>query len=376
MRTPPIGDITGYLRATGWTSTGQWRGAEVWSRDEFDVLVPPAGEVPDTAARVRELTRCVADAERRTPAAVWRDLGRVRFDVVGYRGAERTASVPAGVRAVQAMRDLLAHSAREALGDDGAADAVLGRTRIAFGSDGSPDADLGTRIAPHADGSPDDRSDGARIALDDNGSAGARPDRAQPTFDGDAFGLDLVLPADDGGRTTGLRLLRTCTAVRRAAESGLAPDGIPEPVALAVADLAGTDRAGTFELTFRWSPLNPRPRAVVTFPAGAGARIHAAATLGESATAVVTGPVTGLFDDEEGERRLIRVRGVLELDGTATGRRRTVPVRLPTDADYERALAAHRDGSAVRAEGAPTDGRTRGIAAAPGGFTVLDHPAP
>ncbi|MFC8527752.1 hypothetical protein [Nocardia sp. NPDC057227] len=323
MQPPPIGDITGYLRATGWTGTGQWRGAEVWSRDEFDVLIPPAGELPDSAARLRELTRCVADAERRTPAAVWRDLGRVRFDVIGYRGAEPTESLPAGLRAVQAVRDLLAHSAREALGDDGSAGDLLDRARIAVGDE--------------------------------------------------LFGVDLVLPADSGRRTV-LRLLRTCTAVRRAADTGTAPDGVPEPVCLAVADLAGTGRACAFELAFRWSPLDPRPHEVITFPAGAGARIHAAATVAESATAVVAGPVTGLFDDEEGERRLIRVRGVLELDGTATGRRRTVPVRLATETDYERALAAHRDGRSVRAEGTVTDGRTRGIAAAPGGFTVLDHP--
>ncbi|MFC3966418.1 hypothetical protein [Nocardia jiangsuensis] len=329
MQPPPIGDITGYLRATGWTSTGHWRGAEVWSRDEFDVLVPPAAELPDSAARLRELTRCVADAERRAPAAVWRDLGRVRFDVIGYRGAEPTESVPAGLRAIQAMRDLLALSAREALGADGSADALLDRARIAVGDE--------------------------------------------------LFGVDLILPADDGRRTV-LRLLHNCTAARRAADTGAAPDGVPEPVCLAVADLAGTGRACPFELAFRWSPLNPRPHEVVTFPAGAGVRIHAAAvaesatvTTAESATAVVAGPVTGLFDDAEGERRLIRVRGVLELDGTPTGRRRTVPVRLRTETDYERALAAHRDGRSVRAEGAVTDGRTRGIAAAPGGFTVLDH---
>ncbi|MEV0357557.1 hypothetical protein AB0H71_15980 [Nocardia sp. NPDC050697] len=317
---PPIGDITGYLRATGWTGTGHWRGAEIWSRDEFDVLVPPA-ELPDTAARLRELTRCVADAERRTPAAVRRDLGRVRYDVIGYRAAEHTESVPAGLRAIQAMHDLLAHSAQEALAAD-----VLDRARIALGDE--------------------------------------------------VFGVDLVLPADDGGRRTALRLLRTCAAVRTAADNGTAPDGVPEPICLAVADLAGTERTGAFALTFRWSPLNPRPHETLTFPAGAGARIHAAATLAESVPAVVAGPVTGLFDDEEGERRLIRVRGVLELDGTPVGRRRTVPVRLPADTDYERALAAHRDGRSVRAEGTVTDGRTRGIAAAPGGFTVLDHPAP
>lgn len=321
METPPIGDISGYLRATGWTGTGHWRGAEVWSRDEFDVLVPPA-ELPDTATRIGELTRCVADAERRSTAAVRRDLARVRFDVVGYRGAGSTESVPAGLRALQAVRDLLAHSAREALGD--AADGLLERARIALGDE--------------------------------------------------VFGADLVLPAEEGGRRTALRLLRTCTAVRRAADTGSAPDDVPEPICLAVADLAGAGRAGAFELAFRWSPLDPRPHEVLAFPAGAGARIHAAATVAESATAVVAGPVTGLFDDEEGERRLIRVRGVLELDGTATGRRRTVPVRLPADTDYERAIAAHRDGRSVRAEGAVTDGRTRGIAAAPGGFTVLDHP--
>lgn len=334
MRTPSVGEVADYLRAHDWTVTGRWRDADVWSRGDFDVLVPPADDLADTPIRLRELARCVADAEDRTLRAVWRDLGLVRFDIVRYRAgvAAETVPVPAGLRAVRAMRDLLVLGVRDTAEPPDAAEYLMSRSRLALGIE--------------------------------------------------SFGLDVVLPAADAdpsglGRRAALRMLGDGETAQRALAEPDIPAALPADVYLALADLAGADRTDAFELTFRWSLRAPRDDATLRFPPGAGALLHAGATGAGTpiATGVVEGPVTGLADDEEGDRRRIRVRGVLTVDGTPSGRRRPVPVRLATDRDYDIALAAHRDGRAVRAAGEVTEGRTRGIAAGPGELTVLDTPS-
>jgi hypothetical protein len=58
-----------------------------------------------------------------------------------------------------------------------------------------------------------------------------------------------------------------------------------------------------------------------------------------------------LSDDENGERWRIGVRGVLHIDGKASGRRRLVPVWLHSAEEYDAALVAHREGRIVRAQG-------------------------
>lgn len=345
---PRIDEVVGYLRANGWAVTNSWRNATVWSWGEFDVLVPPSDEMADTERRLRELVRCVADAEGRSPRGVARDMAMPAVDVVSYRAQDLTGSValPAGVRMVRATRDLVVACAREASG-----------------------------VTPEA--------------------VSALLDSSLLTLSEDIFGLDIALPIEDGsddplGRKTALRVLHNSTTVSFAARSTdehafdqVLREGVSDDVCVALSELAGEDRTAPFELGFRWSRLAPLANAAIRFPQGAGERIRvgsarARRTIESDAAAVtsvgaVRGPVIRLSDDEAGERWRISVRGVLEVDGTPTGRRRLVTVSLHDSYDYEAALAAHREGRTVQVTGAVMpDHGTRGIAAADDGFTVID----
>ncbi|WP_433197342.1 hypothetical protein ACQP1G_00750 [Nocardia sp. CA-107356] len=352
MTMPPrIEHVTAYLAARGWAVTGQWRNANVWSRSEFDVLVPPADTMADAAERLRELVRCAADAEDRSPEAIWRDMATPAADLVSYRTqtAFETLTLPMGADVLDAVRDLIAISARESLGDN--------RTSL----QGRP---------PEA----------VRLLLE----------RTLLSLSEDTFGLDVRLPFDNDpeplGRRTALRVLQISTAVLYAARSSVTGafeqvirDGVSEAVCSALAVLAGPDRIASFELGFRWSQLAPRDDVAVTFPRGAGARILAGSRITEptadTVSAVVEGLVTSLSDDKDGDRWRIKVRGFLTTDGAETnGQRQLVAVRLSNAADYAAALTAHRDGLVVRAVGFLTrTRRTSEIDSAAQGFTVTDR---
>ncbi|MBP2326186.1 hypothetical protein JOF56_006571 [Kibdelosporangium banguiense] len=332
-QTPKVEDVLDYLRAHGWTMTGSWRNATVWSLREFDVLVPPTDAVADRPGRLRELVQCVAESEGRTPRMVRRDIALPAVDVVSYRARDTTESVtlPTGMRSLRAARDLVVACARE-------------------------------------------------VVVETSQTVGTLLERSFLSLSEEVFGVDIALPYEELGRRTALRVLRSSTTVLKAVGS---PDedafeqvfreGVSKDVCVALADLAGQDRRGSFELGFRWSRRAPLKDQAVEFPAGVGRRIRAAGKRteppAEDAVGVVEGPVHSLSDDENGERWRIGVRGVLQIDGTASGRRRLVPVWLRSAQDYDAALVAHREGNPVRAQGAITN--TRGVTAADNGFTVI-----
>jgi hypothetical protein len=343
-RPPQIEDVLDYLRAHGWAMTGRWRNAAVWSLREFDVLVPPTDTMADAPERLRELMRCVADAEGRSPRVVGREIALPAVDVVSYRArnSEEVVTLPSGMRSLRAARDLVMACARE----------VAVETSSGSASE----------------------------------TVGALLDHSLLSLSEEVFGLDIALPYDEAsrdplGRKTALRILHSSAVVLHAAHSSdmdafeqVFREGVSTDVCVALADLAGPDRGSPFELGFRWSRRAPLADEAVEFPSGAGKRIHAASKRAqlpaEAAAGVVEGPVTRLSDDKNGERWRIGVRGVLRVDGTATGRRRLVPVWLRSSQDYDAALVAHKEGRVVRAEGTVTG--TRGITAADDGFTVTD----
>jgi hypothetical protein len=336
--TPKVEDVLDYLRAHGWAMTGRWRNATVWSLHEFDVLVPPTDAMADTPGRLRDLVQCVAEAEGRTPRTVGRDIVLPAVDIVSYRARDTAESVtlPTGIRSLRAARDLVVACAQEV---------VTGTSE----------------------------------------TAGGLLDRSFLSLSEEVFGVDIALPYEEGspeplGRRTALRVLRSSTVVLAAAGSSDANafeqvfrEGVSVDVCAALADLAGQNREAAFELGFRWSRRAPLKDEAVEFPTGAGKRIRAAGkrieSPAEDAVGVVEGPVHSLSDDENGERWRIGVRGVLQVDGTVSGRRRLVPVWLRSAHDYDAALVAHRDGHVVRAQGVITS--TRGITAADNGFTVI-----
>jgi hypothetical protein len=335
--TPPlrVEDVLDYLRAHGWTMTGRWRNATVWSLGEFDVLVPPTDAMTDTPGRLRELVACVADSEGRSPRLVGRDIALPAVDIVSYRMHDTGESItlPAGVRSLCAARDVVVTCARE-------------------------------------------------VAVETSDTVETLLERSFLSLREEIFGVDIALPYEPDhpeplGRRTALRILRNSTTVLEALGSASTEqvfrDGVSRAFCVALAELAGRDRKAPFELGFRWSRRSPLEDEELRFPSGAGKRIHAAGKRSDppvkDAIGVVEGPVHRLSDDEHGERWRIGVRGVLQVDGTAIGRRRLVPVWLRNAEDYDIALVAHREGHVVRASGVITG--QRGITAEDKGFTVI-----
>jgi hypothetical protein len=348
IRSPLFSEIADYLRARGWVPTGSWHGGTVWSWRQFDVLMPPAEEAADAAARRHQLLLCVADAEERTPREVERDIVSTGTDVIAYRligAAAHDVPLPTGVRAVNAVRQLVTTCAHEVL------DATPGTT-------GKHDITtlLGQSLLylPYKE-----------------------------------FGLEVQLPVDNAdeslGRLTTLRVLRSSTVILEAALSSddaafdVAFDrGVSEAACRALADLAGAERRAPFDLRFRWSKLAPEPaeKPVVEFPEGTGERIHTGGRLRTATTRTsdgsVEGRVTGLSDDSDGPRWQIAVRGVLTTEKAPAGEPKVVQVRLGSAERYSAALEAHRTARVVRARGALTrQGGKPELTIAENGFTVL-----
>jgi hypothetical protein len=323
-----VEDVLDYLRARGWTMTGRWRNAAVWSLGEFDVLVPPNDTLADAPGRLRELVMCVADSEGRTPRSVGRDIALPAVDVVSFRtrDPENSISLPTGVRSLCAARDVVVTCAQE----------------VAVGTTETVDTLL---------------------------------DRSFLSLSDEVFGVDVAIPYDTLGRGTALQVLRSASTVLTAVDTAeqVSRTGLSTTFLAALANLAGQGRRAPFELGFRWSRRAPLKDEELRFPSGAGERIHAAAKRTEPSVAgaagVVEGPVLRLSDNVRGERWRIDVRGLLRVDGTVVGRRRLVPVWLASAEDYDAALVAHREKQTVRVRGVITS--RRGITAADDGFTVI-----
>ncbi|WP_019931082.1 hypothetical protein [Nocardia sp. BMG111209] len=350
MTQPPrIEDVTTYLRTHGWIVSGRWRGAEVWSRDDYDVLLPPSDTVIDAQLRLRELIRCVAAAEDRAAADVRSDIITPATDLVSYRAGGNTAlTLTTGAGAVSGVRDLLSICARESLDEN-------------------------------RSGLPGRPPDVVRSLLE----------RSLLTVSTETFGIDVRVPIDGAdpeplGRRTTLRLLDSSARLLSAVQSEtdaverISQADVPEVICGALAELAGSEHNAPFELGFRWSQLIPRDNVALRFPAGAGEHLRAASrpTAQVIETATVAGLVTELSDDEEGDRWRIKVRGTLIAGDTEPARQpQLVAVRLADATQYAAALAAHRDGRLVRASGSlARTRRTREITTAETGFII--HPRP
>ncbi|KAA2261840.1 hypothetical protein F0L68_15065 [Solihabitans fulvus] len=344
IRTPLIREAREYLRGHGWTVTRYWRGAEIWTWQDFDVLVPPTDTMGDSVMLLRELVVLVAAAEERSPQLVARAMITPAVDVVSYRLSDAEwgeIALPAGLRAMRAVRDLIAACARG--------------------------------VAEH--------SHGTRPTM-----VGSLLERTLLSLADDAFGVDVLLPVEPGpveslGRLTALRLLHSSLAQLEMATEGSFEDGADEAVAdgtcLAFGDLAGPWRRSPFRLEFCWSwavPAGQGPVAV-EFPDGAGERIHARgkklSQTVPAASAVVEGLVTSLSDDKDGDRWVVGVRGRSVVDGAVEAPERVVSIRLAGAQQYAAALDAHRRGRTVRAKGSVARvGRRRGVVVGPDGFAV------
>jgi hypothetical protein len=339
-----VADLADYLANTGWRATTRsWRGARIWIRDVFEVLVPTREDLGDNDARIRDALQTVAAAETRTLAEIYRDILNPAADSATYRiASDGIGSIRLldGVETVAGLRDLVGVAARVVV--EGPHLRFTGRAPAAI------DAFLG------------------RIEL-------AQPQNGELNY-------TLLIPAqatDDGlrGRDVMVQLHDAASAVEEAVRVGdvaafddTVTAGVSAQFCAALSTLAGADRREPFELGFRWGHSLPSqlPPRTLPFLPDAGVLVRAASVrlrrLRVSGMAVAVGTVDGQHDEAGGtDRWRVRVRGELRTGGRdePTGPRRAIWARLPDQDTYDRALEAYRASQHLRVEGELTsrDGR-------------------
>ena len=363
MTTPlSVADVAHYLVGTGWErTTRSWRGARVWARNGFEVLLPTRDDLGDNQARIRDLLRLVAAAEARTLDEVHRDVAHALADTTTCRiGTDDAGLIKLldGLETVTGLRDLIRAAARTVL------------------------------EGPHL------RFTGRQPAAVDE--LLERIELARPPDGGVAYTLLIPASAEQNGlrgRDVAVQLHDAAAAAEVAAHDGdvaafddAVTAGVSADFCAALSSLAGPDRREPFELGFRWAHALPSavPPQVVPFLPDAGLRVRAAAArlrrLRISGQATALGAVDGQHDEAGGtDRWRVRLRGELRTGQMAqlAGPRRAVWARLPDQNTYDRALEAYRTGRRLRVDGELTsrDGRVE-LAVTAGGVETMDNPGP
>ncbi len=358
-----VAEVTTYLVDAGWSRRSEgWRGASIWAHPEgAEVLVPPRDGMGDADVRLRDILAVLAEVEQRPAADIARDIGSPLVDTQSYRtfpdGPPRgMTTLPAGLQALQGVRDMFGAAART----------VLEGPHFAF-----------TGQRPR--------------------SVTGLLDRVQlgPTRPG-SYVLTVRVPVDGSdrigepvlpfGRQVSFQIHDAVTAVVAAMDSveleafdGTVTAGVSADLCEALSRLAGPQRRQPFEIGFRWARglRSEVPPATLRLPEGAGVVLRGAAArlrqLNVSGEATVSGTVEDLHDDPPGggDRWRIKVRGELWSDGKVA-RRRAIWVRLPDQEAYDAGIAAHSERRPVRVAGelTSTDGRVE-LVARRGGLEVL-----
>ena len=348
-----VSDVASYLAAAGWRRAPEdWRGGAVWTSGDIEVLVPPSDDLGDTELRIRELVTRVARVEARSTADVAHDIASAFVDTASFRlqPAEGAGpSLPAGTHAIDGIRRMLATAARTVVEGPQrtftapvapAVSALLGSTRLA-----------------------------------NSGRAGFGVTVTVPLLSDSTLGRSVVTQLYDATSALADSIEHDDGALDRAAAAGVSAD-----FCRALSDLGGDGRREPFEVGFRWAHGVPTELApqVLTFGEGAGQRIRRVARrlrlIDLSGPATVIGRIESLHDDPSGARWRVRVRGELRTDRTI-GTSRSVWARLHGPSSYAVAIAAHRDGRAVRVTGFRDSAAARqDLAVPPDGLVILNNP--
>ncbi len=328
-----VADIASYLAVTGWARRpGTWRGASVWTREgDHEVLVPAADGMGDGESRIRGILRVLAETEGRGQDAISADIASPAADVQWYR-------TPDGGSGLAEARSVL-EGAHEVLG--AAARAVIEGPRPVF--EGAHPKEVRDLLAGVGLSGPAGGPLTLRVPLEGEDPLGRRVL---------VLLQDAVLHARDAVATAG-------ATGDLGAFDGVVAAGVSAELCAGLARFAGNGGGSSFETGFRWArsfPADLEPRAVA-FEEGAGALLRRAGfrlrRLRFSGRASVTGAIGSLYDNGAQDRFRVQIVGEIEADGEA-GARRSLWVRLPDGAAYDQAIAAHREGARVRAEGTLT----------------------
>lgn len=352
MTTPTVAAISSYLAAAGWHLRPEtWRGASLWTHGpDHEVLVPAHDGMRDRGLRVSDLLEVVAAVEQRPQDEIERDIVSPPADIQSYKThpdnlPRGMTTLAAGVKALEGVRDTLWSAARAVVEGPhtsfaGKAPTVvrdlLERVQLAPARTGS--YVIAVRVPLHAT-----QRAAAPARSDDIGRAEDESPLARQVTE---QMHDAVLAASAAVSAPGLEAFDdTITA------------GVSSSLCFALSRLAGADLQRPFEVEYRWAPALRAdvPSSRVAFPGGSGEVLRRAGRRLQhftvSGEATVTGLIHSLVDDAaKGDRWRVNVRGDLTTDRSA-GSRRSVWVRLVTQAAYDGAVAAHLAQQPVTATG-------------------------
>jgi hypothetical protein len=359
---PAVQDLQTYLAYAGWQCHEEtWHGALIWSNEEGrEVLVPANNDLADTDLRISEVLSVLTSAEARPAAEIVTDINTPFDDIQWYRilAGDGFMSLSAGVQTLQSVRDLIGAAARTVVGG-----------MLPVIPRGAPPDDVGKllqqiRLGPN---NPADHVVTVRIPL----AAPSWSSGDELTGDDTNLGAPL-------GRQVGHRL-RTAVIAAHQAATDTAGRGDPAAFDASVAagvsanlcdaliGLAGRGLDQPFEITFRWGRGLPTdaPADSVRFPTGTATAMRAGAkrlrrlgsgpvppgsSLADPGTATMVGLVDSLHGESPNGGWLVTLRGDLAAN-SGIQRARTARVLLSSLGTYDRAMAAHRSRTRVRARG-------------------------
>ncbi|MBQ1021532.1 hypothetical protein KBX71_27150 [Micromonospora sp. D93] len=333
-----VDDIASYLAEAGWLRAPRdWHGTEVWNHpDDYEVLVPAHDNFGDARARINEVLRCLAIVESRPVPEITAEIARPDLDTQFFRTfpAARDpgyTSVAEGYRAVQGVRDVLAIATRT----------VVQGPHFSFA--GRP----------------------PNVVADLLHVAEMGPTRAGSYVLEARLSARATLPGGVTGRTVTGQIHEAIAAAEEAVSTGrlsafgheIVTAGLSANLCAALSELGGVGHAAPFEINFRWGRAVPTDSSTSShlFPAGAGVLLREAAdqlrTLDASGAATITGRIETLHHGTtRDEYWRISVRGGFRA-GAGPVRRRKAWVRLPDQAAYDQAIAAHHRQLTVRVSG-------------------------
>jgi len=344
--TPTPGEVTAYLRATGWfASVVNERWAEYRRQlDDGDAVVevPQRAQAPDYARVVLRVLDYLAELERRPVATVHQDIrsiatDRVRLRLEGPGIVAGRLSVEAGWQVYEAARDLLL-----------AAACAAHRTAAVF-----PRRKPGESMAV---------LDHARFGLAEVGSfvlnieSDVAPALQQPLVDATN---DPSAPAE---RKATIQLARALHAAQAATHDAIArgeltsfkhsvASGVSANLCDAIADMITASDATSLDASVTFATRRPVATELqqrASFTAEARDVLRAAAKELRQETSYYGIEVAGLVRRLESGN--VAKRGVVVLHGVVDGRARPVRVDL-APSDYQIAVTAHGQGQMVECVG-------------------------
>ncbi len=359
-------ELGGYLASRGWHRDGSWRGAGVWELEHSgQLLIPDHLEYQDDGELITEAVRKLAGYEERPERELVLDILQPMVDSQYFRmhpdAPSGSIPLPAGLRAVQAVHELMRTAAR--IADEGPRLHFAGRRRSLM-VDG-----LMHRITLGA-ARPGSYILTARVPV-----AAPSPPQGSLWPEERAAGAPAELP----GRIATSKLHRAVTAAQAAATQVIGSrmaagqdrldvfddsveQGVCANVCKALGDLGGLDRDRPFEIGFAWGRGLPaeEPADPVAFTGAMAVILRQAGQdlekLARSGRGQITGEVETL-SMRAGEEPRIKVVGDFRADGGDAAKRGLWII--VSRSQYDQAIEAQRAGWQINAAGSLVNAHNR-----------------